>query len=67
MPRRVVITACSAITPIGRTKQELMHSLTSGISGVRPLRDDGLLTWDGRTIVSLSQEPYGTREDVPGD
>ena len=44
MPRRVVITACSAITPIGRTKSELMHSLTHGISGVKPLRDDGLLT-----------------------
>ncbi len=44
MPRRVVITACSAITPIGRTKDELMHSLTHGISGVKPLRDDGLLT-----------------------
>ena len=44
MPRRVVITACSAITPIGRTKDELMHSLTKGISGVKPLRDDGLLT-----------------------
>jgi 3-oxoacyl-[acyl-carrier-protein] synthase II len=44
MPRRVVITACSAITPIGRTKAEMMHSLTNGISGVKPLRDDGLLT-----------------------
>src|SRR5208337_665624 len=30
-------------------------------------RDDGLLTWDDRTIVRPRQESYGTREDVPGD
>jgi len=44
MTRRVVITACSAITPIGRTRQEIVRHLTEGISGVRSLRDDGLLT-----------------------
>ncbi|MEI6127951.1 MAG: beta-ketoacyl synthase N-terminal-like domain-containing protein, partial [Pseudomonadota bacterium] len=44
MQRRVVITACSSITPIGRTKKEILHSLTHGVSGVKPLRDDGLLT-----------------------
>jgi len=44
MPRRVVITGCSAITPIGHDKDEIIDSLTRGISGVEPLRDDGLLT-----------------------
>ena len=43
MQRRVVITACSAITPIGHSKKEILYSLTHGISGVKPLRDDGLL------------------------
>lgn len=44
MPRRVVITACSAITPIGYGKSDIVESLRSGRSGVKPLRDDGLLT-----------------------
>jgi 3-oxoacyl-[acyl-carrier-protein] synthase II len=44
MERRVVITACSSITPIGRTKAEILHSLINGISGVKSLREDGLLT-----------------------
>jgi 3-oxoacyl-[acyl-carrier-protein] synthase II len=44
MERRVVITACSSITPIGRTKEEILHSLTHGISGVKTLREDGLLS-----------------------
>ena len=44
MARRVVITACSAITPIGYGKQAIVESLRSGKSGVKPLRDDGLLT-----------------------
>ncbi|MEN6317670.1 MAG: beta-ketoacyl synthase N-terminal-like domain-containing protein [Syntrophaceae bacterium] len=44
MERRVVITACSSITPIGRTKAEIIHSLMHGISGVKSLREDGLLT-----------------------
>ncbi len=44
MPRRVVITACSAITPIGYGQQAVLDSLRQGRSGVRPLRDDGLLT-----------------------
>ncbi len=44
MKRRVVITACSAITPIGYGKQAITDSLLHGKSGVRPLRDDGLLT-----------------------
>ncbi len=44
MPRRVVITACSAITPIGYGKKDIVESLRTGRSGVKPLRDDGLLT-----------------------
>jgi 3-oxoacyl-[acyl-carrier-protein] synthase II len=44
MERKVVITACSSITPIGRTKAEILHSLVHGISGVKTLREDGLLS-----------------------
>ena len=44
MKRRVVITACSAITPIGYEKSEIIDNLRQGKSGVIPLRDDGLLT-----------------------
>lgn len=44
MQRRVVITACSAITPIGYGKEAIVDSLRQGRSGVKPLRDDGLLT-----------------------
>ncbi len=44
MTRRVVITACSAITPIGYDKMAILDNLRRGRSGVRPLRDDGLLT-----------------------
>ena len=44
MKRRVVITACSAITPIGYGNQAILDSLQQGRSGVKPLRDDGLLT-----------------------
>jgi len=44
MERKVVITACSALTPIGHGKQQILYSLRNGISGVKPLRDDGLLS-----------------------
>jgi 3-oxoacyl-[acyl-carrier-protein] synthase II len=44
IPRRVVITGCSAITPIGRTRPEILRHLTEGLSGVRKLRKDGFLT-----------------------
>lgn len=44
MKRRVVITACSAITPIGYGKKGIVDSLRQGTSGVGPLRDDGLLS-----------------------
>ncbi|MCE5265437.1 MAG: 3-oxoacyl-ACP synthase, partial [Deltaproteobacteria bacterium] len=42
--RRVVITACSAITPIGHTRGEIVESLRRGVSGVKPLREDHLLS-----------------------
>lgn len=44
MERRVVITECSAITPIGHAKADIIRSLKEGISGVKALRSDGLLT-----------------------
>ena len=44
MERRVVITAASAITPIGHTKDELIQSLINGKSGVEKIREDDLLT-----------------------
>ena len=44
MKRRVVITASSAITPIGYNKNDIIEHLREGKSGVGVLRDDGLLT-----------------------
>ncbi len=44
MERRVVITECAAITPIGRSRADILDHLTRGVSGVKPLREDGLLT-----------------------
>ncbi|MFP4348827.1 MAG: beta-ketoacyl-[acyl-carrier-protein] synthase family protein [Desulfococcaceae bacterium] len=44
MDRRVVITAGSAITPIGHGKPDIIDSLTRGVSGVKPLRRDDLLS-----------------------
>ena len=44
MERRVVITAGSAITPIGHSKKEIVNSLVNGVSGVKRLRQDDLLT-----------------------
>jgi 3-oxoacyl-[acyl-carrier-protein] synthase II len=44
MNRRVVITACSAITPIGHGKDEIVRHLVEGISGVKKLRKDDLLS-----------------------
>ena len=44
MTRRVVITAAQAITPIGYGQEAIGHSLLAGKSGIKPLRDDGLLT-----------------------
>jgi 3-oxoacyl-[acyl-carrier-protein] synthase II len=44
MSRRVVITGCAAITPIGNTRSQILRNLSEGISGVKPMRSDGLLT-----------------------
>ena len=44
MNRRVVITAAAAITPIGHQKKDILHSLTTGVSGVKRLREDKLLS-----------------------
>ncbi len=44
MERRVVITECSAITPIGHGKSEIVEHLVEGISGVKKLRTDDLLS-----------------------
>ena len=60
MERRVVITACSAITPIGHGKDQIVASLLKGISGIKPLREDQLIS---RFIHS---KVYGT-VDYPVD
>ncbi len=44
MERRIVITACSAITPIGHGKDEIVRHLVEGISGVKKIREDDLLS-----------------------
>jgi 3-oxoacyl-[acyl-carrier-protein] synthase II len=44
MERRVVITGCAAITPIGDTRETILKSLEYGVSGVKPLKNDELLT-----------------------
>jgi 3-oxoacyl-[acyl-carrier-protein] synthase II len=44
MERRVVITGCSAITPIGHGKDEIVRHLVEGISGVKKIREDDLLS-----------------------
>ncbi|MBN2194744.1 MAG: beta-ketoacyl-ACP synthase [Polyangiaceae bacterium] len=54
MERRVVITAASAITPVGRTEAEIVDNLTAGRSGVRSLREDSLLAG------LLNSRVYGT-------
>jgi len=44
MERRVVITACSAITPIGHGKDQIVASLQKGMSGIKALREDQLIS-----------------------
>jgi 3-oxoacyl-[acyl-carrier-protein] synthase II len=44
MERRVVITQGSAITPVGHGKDKIVQSLIEGISGVKKIRPDGLLS-----------------------
>jgi 3-oxoacyl-[acyl-carrier-protein] synthase II len=42
--RRVVITAGAALTPIGHGREAIIDSLQRGVSGVKPLRSDQLLS-----------------------
>ncbi len=44
MERRVVITAASAISPIGHGKAQIVESLQKGVSGVKTLREDELIS-----------------------
>lgn len=44
MERRVVITAASAITPIGHGKKQITENLLKGKSGIKPLREDELIS-----------------------
>ncbi|MFZ7126071.1 MAG: beta-ketoacyl-[acyl-carrier-protein] synthase family protein [Desulfobacterales bacterium] len=44
MERRVVITGCSAITPIGCTRESIVDHLLNGVSGVKRMKNDELLT-----------------------
>ena len=60
MERRVVITACSAITPIGHGKDQIVASLLKGISGVKTLREDQFISG------FIHSKVYGT-VDYPVD
>ncbi|MFP4588138.1 MAG: beta-ketoacyl-[acyl-carrier-protein] synthase family protein [Desulfohalobiaceae bacterium] len=44
MNRRVVITSEASITPIGKSKEQIVRSLQEGVSGVKQLRTDDLLS-----------------------
>ena len=44
MERRVVITAVSAITPIGHGKKQITENLLNGKSGIIPLREDAMVS-----------------------
>jgi len=44
MERRVVITGAAAITPVGRSKKEILKNLINGTSGIKRLKDDNLLS-----------------------
>ena len=44
IPRRVVITEAAAITPIGHLRKEILDNLVGGVSGVKTLRKDDLLS-----------------------
>jgi 3-oxoacyl-[acyl-carrier-protein] synthase II len=44
MERRVVITASSAITPVGHGKDQIVASLLNGVSGIKTLREDELIS-----------------------
>ncbi len=57
MERRVVITDGAAITPIGRTRKDITESLLNGISGVKALQEDDLLSGHIHSGV------FGTEDD----
>ncbi|NDY74529.1 3-oxoacyl-ACP synthase [Desulfobacter hydrogenophilus] len=57
MERRVVITGCSAITPIGCSKADILKKLECGISGVGRIRDDELL------VEQLNTSVFGTVDE----
>ena len=59
MERRVVITGGAAITPIGSTREKIVHSLTHGVSGVSQMKDDALLTQHIHSGV------FGSVDDPP--
>jgi 3-oxoacyl-[acyl-carrier-protein] synthase II len=44
MERRVVITAASSITPIGHGKKQILESVMNGVSGVKNMKPDDLLS-----------------------
>jgi 3-oxoacyl-[acyl-carrier-protein] synthase II len=54
MERRVVITAESAISPVGHSKEDILENLVNGISGVKKIRDDDLLS------TYINSGVYGT-------
>ena len=51
MERRVVITAESSITPIGRTRTDILDNLINGVSGVKNLAEDSFLSKDVHSRV----------------
>jgi 3-oxoacyl-[acyl-carrier-protein] synthase II len=57
MDRRVVITGAAAITPIGHSRETILKNLTHGVSGVEPLKSDGLLT------AHIHSKVFGTVSD----
>ncbi len=57
MERRVVITGCSGITPIGCSKADILKHLESGTSGVGRIRDDELL------VEQLNTSVFGTVDE----
>lgn len=58
MERRVVITGCSAITPIGCLKSDILKSLESGTSGVGRIRNNDLL------VEQLNTSVFGTVDET---
>lgn len=55
--RRVVITAASAITPIGNTEQGVVQALLDGRSGVLPLREDEVSRFTSSRVFGTVDYP----------